>query len=125
MKRLLAILTVVLSATPAAAELSAKQLLEMLAVPNNDSAKLYLRGLHHGFSWSNTVLKSHKQPMLYCEPDKITLADEQALDIMRRHVEKDPSLGTYPAPMILITALQQALPCTPSKLSKGAAPGER
>jgi hypothetical protein len=44
MKRLLAILTVVLSATPAAAELSAKQLLEMLAEPPRDCRRLFCLG---------------------------------------------------------------------------------
>jgi hypothetical protein len=108
---ILAVVSVVLSATPASAELSAQDLLKMFGGSEDTSARLYFRGMLHGFAWSNTVLISRKESKLYCEPSTITLTDEQSLDILRRYVQAEPKRGTYPVPMMMIKSLQEAFPC--------------
>jgi hypothetical protein len=108
---LIALLTIVLSTTPAAAETSAREFLQMYASDDNQAAKIYLRGLHQGVSWSNTVLNYQKLPKLYCAPDTITLTDDQVQDVIRRLVEKEPLNGTYPIAMVMLKALQRAFPC--------------
>jgi hypothetical protein len=109
----MAIIAVALIATilPAAAEMSAKQMIESFTKENTTTIKVYLRGLHQAYAWSNTALKAQGNPRLYCEPASITLTDEQSLDIMRRSVEANPSTGTSPAPMVLLLSLQAAFPC--------------
>jgi hypothetical protein len=100
------------TATPAAAELSAKLLLDAFqAKGDKGTIKVYFRGLSEAFAWSNTALNNQGQTRLYCEPATITLTDEQELDIMRRYVESRPSFGTDPAGMVLLLSLKNAFPC--------------
>jgi hypothetical protein len=109
----MAIIAVALIATilPAAAEMSAKQMIESFTKEDTTTIKVYFRGLHEAFAWSNTALKQQGKLRLYCEPASITLTDEQSFDIMRRAVVTDPKLGTNPAGLALLLSLQVAFPC--------------
>jgi hypothetical protein len=121
MKRLLplALLSaVIFVTTPAAAEMSANQMIEYFKKDETSTIKVYFRGLHEAYAWSNTALNAQSQPRLYCEPASVTLTDEQSFDIMRRSVETNPSTGTSPAPMVLLLSLQAAFPCPKNQQRK-------
>jgi len=54
----MAIIAVALIATilPAAAEMSAKQMIESFTKEDTTTIKVYFRGLHEAFAWSNTAV---------------------------------------------------------------------
>ena len=42
-----------------------------------------ISGMETGLVWANAMLKNRQQPLLYCEPEKLTLTDDQIIDMMR------------------------------------------
>jgi hypothetical protein len=111
MKRFLPLALLLALVTPAAAEISANQLLAGFKAKDTTVPKLYFRGLGDAFAWSNTALIHDGSTGLYCPPSRIALTDDQLLDMLRRFVEAKPSFGTDPVGMVLLLSLKDAFPC--------------
>jgi hypothetical protein len=101
---------VILATTPAAAELTAKSILERLE-RGDPSEKLFLMGIGIGLSWANAGLNSGHKPLLFCVPEKVALTSEQELDILKRYVHENPASADFPVGGVLVSALIEAFPC--------------
>lgn len=64
-----------------------------------------------GLLWANTMLKKRKQPLLYCQPDRLTLTDTQVIDMMRQAIIDKPKWGDFPVGLMVLLALQRTFPC--------------
>ncbi|HEY8095469.1 MAG TPA: hypothetical protein VIE65_05165 [Methylobacter sp.] len=70
-----------------------------------------IRGMQIGLLWANTLLKNRKQPLLYCQPDRLTLTDTQVIDMMRQAIIDKPKWGDFPLGMMVLFTLQRNFPC--------------
>ena len=70
----------------------------------------WIGGMQLGLVWGNAMLKNRGQPLLYCQPDHLTITDSQMLDMMRRAMKDNPKWGDFPVGMVLVT-LQRTFPC--------------
>jgi hypothetical protein len=91
---------------------SAGAVLKALEGSNPDiGVKDYLFGIIEGLSWANVRLSFEQKPKLFCEPDKIALTSEQAIDILRRYVDGHPRAASSSFGMVMMDALTDAFPC--------------
>jgi hypothetical protein len=51
------------------------------------------------------------QPMLYCQPHALGLTGEQVIDLLRRAVQKDPTIGKLDTGLGIFRALEDSFPC--------------
>jgi hypothetical protein len=99
-----------LSATAARSEMSAKEAIQQVQA-GDVSPVYFLSGLGTGFSWANTALQLDNKPRLYCVPAKIALTADQEFDVLRRYVEGNPAFADKPVGAVLLFALRDAFPC--------------
>jgi hypothetical protein len=115
MKRELLICTLCLLPIAAHAEWDTQTLL------NNYNAgtlaeKFFIAGIlssvENGMSWADAELinSQHAAP-LYCTPSKLDLTGEQILDMLRRHVQDQPSDARYPYGLVMMQVLKKVFPC--------------
>ncbi|MFZ2079391.1 MAG: hypothetical protein WAV38_22630 [Xanthobacteraceae bacterium] len=71
----------------------------------------FINGMQIGLLWANVMLKERGQPLLYCQPEHLTITDSQMLDMMRRAMKDKPKWGDYPLGMMVLVTLQRAFPC--------------
>jgi hypothetical protein len=79
-----------------------------------ESRQLYERILgatSNGISWASTKAMHDGQPGIFCTPNNLALADQQDIDILRRHVFSHPDHAKYPYGLVLLLALQETFPC--------------
>jgi hypothetical protein len=107
---LVAAALIVLATTPAAAELTAKTVLERLE-RGDPASKFFMMGTGNGLSWANAQLYTIHKPQLFCVPEKLALTSEQEVDILRRYVEENPASADTPVGGVLLAALIDAFPC--------------
>ena len=98
---------------PAHAEIAQEK---YAAVKKSESFKIYLYGVGTGYSWANSNLLSKRHlPPLYCEPGNVGLNAENYLQILDNYLSKpktkDIVRPEFPLEMILLMALEDALPC--------------
>jgi hypothetical protein len=67
-----------------------------------------------GLLWANTLLKDRGQPLIYCQPDRLTVTGPMILDMMRKGVRDNPKWSEVPAELVIVTALQRTFPCPSS-----------
>ena len=84
---------------------------EILARANEKSAQLIVSGTADGISWSNSYMSTIKKQPMYCPPQKLAINIQQYMDILRRHVQRDPSNGYDPIGFGLFEALLETFPC--------------
>jgi hypothetical protein len=78
-----------------------------------DDKKIVLLTVHateDGIAWA-TVLAKSKGVFLYCPPEKIALAPEQVLSMLRHGVDEHPAWGTAAYGLSILLVLQDAFPC--------------
>jgi hypothetical protein len=51
------------------------------------------------------------QPQLYCQPPALSLTGEQVINILRRAVQKDPTIGKLDTSLGIFRALEDTFPC--------------
>jgi len=73
----------------------------------------YIGGIQLGLLWANAALKHRGQPLLYCQPDHLTITGSQMVDMMRRAMKDKPKLGDFPVGMMVLETLQRTFPCKP------------
>lgn len=107
------LLALLSSATPSLAQETAADLLVMLERGGHDRdiGLALVHAYTDGYGWANAEIKGKGQPALFCQPDKLAITGAQATDILRRFLAEDPDSGNYPMGMIMLKALQDALPC--------------
>jgi hypothetical protein len=71
----------------------------------------WIGGMQIALLWANTMLKNRKQPLLYCQPDHLTLTDTQVIDIIRQAMIDKPKWGDFPVALMVLLALQRTFPC--------------
>lgn len=69
--------------------------------------------LETGISWANADLASSHRQLIYCQPSKLAITGEQALDLMRREVNENSWLANFPIGLVLVAALKKTFPCPP------------
>ena len=71
----------------------------------------WIGGMQLGLPWANVMLKGRGQPLLYCQPEKLTLTDDQMIDMMRRAMKDNPKWGDFFVGMMVLVTLQRSFPC--------------
>jgi hypothetical protein len=89
------------------------------------AGRYYLIGIGTGLSWANANLFRDHKPRLFCVPEKVTLAPEQELDILKRYVQRNPNLADKQVGAVLLLALIDAFPCVPEQPKQDAAPEQQ
>ena len=84
---------------------------EILARANERSAQLIVASTADGISWSNSYMATVKRQPIYCPPGKLAITVQQYMDILRRHVQENPSDGHDPIGFGLFNALLKTFPC--------------
>lgn len=95
----------------AAAEPKVKDVVEATGA-ERDYMLIYVMGLMRGISWM-TVMSDG--PPLYCQPEKLAIAPEQAIDMAKRYADETRQTRDDYFPAILILALKQVFPCSPPR----------
>ena len=72
---------------------------------------LYVNTVGETLGWANAVLSAQSQDPLYCQPPRLTITDEQYMQILRSHVSAWPAMGAEPAPLVVLDALRDTFPC--------------
>lgn len=71
----------------------------------------WIGAMEIGLLWANVMLKNRGQPLLYCQPDHLTITDGQMIDMMRRAMKDNPKWGDFPVGMMVLVTLQRTFPC--------------
>jgi hypothetical protein len=71
----------------------------------------YIGGIQLGLLWANVMLKERGQPLLYCQPEHLTITGSQMLDMIRRAMKDKPKWGDFPLGMMILVTLQRTFPC--------------
>jgi hypothetical protein len=85
---------------------------EMLANPQNEHNRTYLRGVWEAFSLANVTLEENHQKPLFCPPPKLEIPLEQVVNILKQHMGPDDhslsrnALAGLPVEHLLLDALQ-------------------
>jgi hypothetical protein len=69
-------------------------------------------GLIQAYGWANAALTNGGQPMLYCQPEKLALNTNQAMDILRQQAEKDRTIADQPVGLVVLMSLQRLFGCS-------------
>lgn len=74
----------------------AMEVYEKYLVPEDrNNFEKWIGGMQLGLLWANVMLKSRGQPLLYCQPDHLTITDSQMLDMRRRAMKDNPKWGDF------------------------------
>lgn len=112
-----AALAMILAAAPSSpvrADGSARGMIARLNADGDDRLYmlLFIAGMLNGFVWANAhVERRLGLPPLYCTPPRLTLTAEQAADILRRYVQRNPEFATQLAGFAMMEALRDTFPC--------------
>jgi len=109
-----AMAVIALAITPAAAEISAADMITHLDSKDatlRASAVIALDYLASGIRWSNAHTHVHWGRDIYCAPDNISLQNDQLKDMMKRVIETKPYLAQMYVGSVLLEALQFTFPC--------------
>ena len=77
--------------------------------------ELRILDIEQGIEAANTYLRFKKAEPIYCLPGNLVFTGSEIIDILRRAVKKDPTLGRQPFRIATLMALQLTFPC-PSNL---------
>jgi Rap1a immunity proteins len=107
----LAALGILWAALPAHAEMTASEFMRNFNSPEKPLIMMYLHGLSEGLDWYNAqVLHDHGR-RYFCPPDNLAFTIDQYADVFKRYVDQSPNQSAMPAGMVLLRALEWALPC--------------
>jgi hypothetical protein len=110
----LVVVAFVVLGSQAHAEMDARTFLKRYDQGSLEIRALYARQLgatENGMSWANSAAMHDHGFYIYCPPDNLALADDQNIDIMRRHLIAHPEFGKLPFGLVLLTALKETFPC--------------
>lgn len=109
-------LAVALVAAPASSEeLTTKDILDRLSSSNPSETlvwRLYIDGMTGGLIYANGYQASVRDRPLFCQPSKLSITQEQAIDILKTYVAKDPRMERAPLGLSLLYAMIYTFPCS-------------
>ena len=80
-----------------------------------DVLETQVSGMIIGLGWANAELVDRKEIPLYCQPGKLALTAENALDLLDEFLKRpslqSPEARQLPYGTVLLAALQDAFPC--------------
>ncbi|MFA5040076.1 MAG: hypothetical protein WC464_00380 [Bdellovibrionales bacterium] len=123
-KAILAFCFCALLFAPAAAkaEATANALLQRYDSSTPDEKQLTefaVEQTENGIGWANSYLfMVRKEPPIFCPPSNVGVSGSQILEMLRRGIREEPTLGQYPFGMAVVLALQKYLPCPEETQSK-------
>ena len=83
----------------------------MLVKQDREQVESLISGMQIGMLWANAELRHRKQPLLYCQPEKLRITAPQMVDMLRKTIRENPRLGDYPIGLAVLTTLQDTFPC--------------
>ena len=57
------------------------------------------------------MLMFNRQPLLYCQPDKLALTETQVISMIRLAMRDNPKWGDFALGMTVLLTLQRTFPC--------------
>ena len=102
-----------LLASPVSAMITAREMLAK-ADAGDKVVPLILVATGAGFLAANARLKYMGQPMLYCQPGKLTMTGEQSVQMLRSYLVAYPANGSFDGAAVLLAAYQYTFPCAKS-----------
>ena len=94
---------------------------DMLANPQDEHNRTYLRGVWDGLRSANVTLEENHQKPLFCTPPKQEIPPDQVINILGQYIGPDPRspfkdvVASMPVDAVLLDALQEVFPCPPGK----------
>jgi hypothetical protein len=77
--------------------------------------KSYMHGVGQGYGWANAQLELRGQALLFCQPRKLSLTQENLANLLDRYLTAQLEAGKNPTSLmlepLLLQALQEAFPC--------------
>ena len=77
----------------------------------DEFALLLLGAYQNAYSWMNVELLHQARPPIYCQPEKVALANAQTASILEHYLQKSPKDAALPLGLVLKEALKSAFPC--------------
>jgi len=75
-----------------------------------EMAKL-LDAMITGFEWANADLGNEHKDLLYCEPNKLPLTQDELVAIVNNYIREDKTQGYWPLGLTALSAMQETFPC--------------
>lgn len=74
---------------------------------------LYLTGINDGYALLNKQLTGNGEPLLYCQPDTMTLSGQDTKEIFEKFIysEENQDTNNLSIPEAMLLALKQEFPC--------------
>jgi hypothetical protein len=69
------------------------------------------KGIQNGLMWANATLRQDGRPMIYCQPDRLTITGEMVIEMVRKLVNDHPEWGKKDYDFVAFTALKRTFPC--------------
>lgn len=105
---------ILVSTNPVNAKTTAGEYQDMLRDPESMEytvASVFVHGLSQGILVSNTANEHHNLPKLVCQPARLAVVGQQSVNIFLQFMAKNPDVRDEPMPVVMLFALQDALPC--------------
>lgn len=75
------------------------------------AAEMTIFGAAEGLAWANAELSHHKEPRLYCQPEKLAITKDEAMNIFQKAVSDHPTDADEPFGFVMMRALEETFPC--------------
>lgn len=110
------VMTVLMAAIPARAEMSANELLQHYDTGDaemRDLLETIVDGNSNGVSWMNSYLDEFRgaSHQIYCPPDDFTTNGADMIDMMRTAIRHDPRYGDLPYGAAVMFTYIDRFPC--------------
>jgi hypothetical protein len=94
--------------TPARSEPTLDQFLQMEdTAPGRKLNENYIAGIITGFLWYSTGLHVRGQAELYCQPSKMAVTPDQAVNMLRQYRQQHPTRSTLTVGQALILSFEE------------------
>jgi hypothetical protein len=108
-----AVPTVPMSAA-VAAQMSAADAISQFKA-HDPNASSYILGLKTGFEEANAELWLAQKAEIYCQPLKLGLSVDQAIDIIEQYINDRPDMRNKPLAYVMFSAMNDVFPCKAAK----------
>jgi hypothetical protein len=73
--------------------------------------ELYVNGVGTGFATANVALESEHNPLLYCQPGKLTLESNNYIELIEQEISTSKAADKISINIVLLYALKSTFPC--------------
>jgi len=64
-----------------------------------------------GYLYANAYLVARHEPRMYCQPEKLTMAPQQLIDMLRREMKTDDRVAEFPVAFAILDVMIATFPC--------------